>query len=239
LCWAHQRRDFIEAERGRPELHVWASAWLARIAALYRLNAARLAVWQREPVAFAAADQELRAAVASLAQARAEEQARADLAPPCRKILEGRSAHWAGLTVFVEHPEVPLDNNGVERAERGPLVGRKNDYGSGAVWAGQLAAVLFSVFETLKLWGLNAQQWLTSYLSACADAGGRAPAHLRRTARRAGGPTVGASSSIAQGLATPTATTTVRAVRRTAADECLPAASPSQVARSPHTVTCV
>jgi transposase len=34
LGWAHQRRDFIEAERGLPELHVWASAWLARIAAL-------------------------------------------------------------------------------------------------------------------------------------------------------------------------------------------------------------
>jgi transposase len=35
LCWAHQRRDFIEVERGRPELNAWASAWLARISALY------------------------------------------------------------------------------------------------------------------------------------------------------------------------------------------------------------
>jgi transposase len=58
LCWAHQRRDFIEVERGRPELNGWASAWLARIGTLYRLNAARLAVWQQEPLAFAAADQE-------------------------------------------------------------------------------------------------------------------------------------------------------------------------------------
>jgi hypothetical protein len=142
------------------------------------LNAARLAVWQREPVAFAAADQELRAALAALAQACAEEQGRADLAPACRKVLESLSAHGAGLTVFVEHPGVPMDNNAAERAERGP-VGRKNYDGSGAVWAGQLAAVLFSVFETLKLWGLNAQQWLTGYLSACAEAGGRAPADLR------------------------------------------------------------
>src|SRR5207253_1793498 len=31
LCWAHQRRDFIEAERSRPELHAWASAWLGWI----------------------------------------------------------------------------------------------------------------------------------------------------------------------------------------------------------------
>ncbi len=179
LCWAHQRRDFIEVERGRPELHGWASAWLERIAALYRLNAARLAVWQREPQAFAAADQELRAQVAALAQACAAEQAQAELAPACRQVLESLRAHWAGLTVFVEHPEVPMDNNAAERAERGPVVGRKNYYGSGAVWAGQLAAVLFSVLETLKLWGLNAQQWLTSYLTACAEAGGRAPSDLR------------------------------------------------------------
>ena len=179
LCWAHQRRDFIEAERGRPELSVWASAWLARIAALYGLNAARLAAQSHGPLAFAAADQELRTAVAAMAQACAEEQGQAALAPACRKVLESLSAHWAGLTVFVEHPEVPMDNNAAERAERGPVVGRKNYYGSGAVWAGQLAAVLFSVFETLKLWGLNAERWLTSYLTACAENGGQAPADLR------------------------------------------------------------
>jgi transposase len=179
LCWAHQRRDFIEAERGRPELHAWASAWLARIAALYRWNAARLAVWRHEPRAFAAADGQLRAAVAALAQACADEQAQATLPAACRKVLESMSAHWAGLTVFVEHPEVPMDNNAAERAERGPVVGRKNYYGSGAVWAGHLAAVLFSLLETLRLWGLNAERWLTSYLTACAEHGGRAPADLR------------------------------------------------------------
>jgi transposase len=179
LCWAHQRRDFIEAERGRPELHAWAAAWLDRISELYRLNAARVQVWQREPQAFAAADGELRRAVAALAQASAEERAQADLPVACRKVLESLEAHWAGLTVFVEHPEVPMDNNAAERAERGPVVGRKNYYGSGAVWAGRLAAVMFSLVETLRLWGLNAQRWLTGYLTACADNGGRAPAELQ------------------------------------------------------------
>jgi transposase len=180
LCWAHQRRDFIEAERSRPELHAWASAWLGRISALYQLNAARLQAGSPGTAAFAAADGPLRQAVAALAQASAAEQAQAGLAPGCRKVLESLDAHWAGLTVFVDHPEVPMDNNAAERAERGPVVGRKNYYGSGAVWAGQLAAVLFSVFETLQRWGLNAQPWLTSYLTACAENGGRAVPELRR-----------------------------------------------------------
>jgi transposase len=180
LCWAHQRRDFIEVERGRPQLHDWASAWLQGIAQLYRLNKERLKVWGKDEAAFAEADGQLRGAVQGMAAQVAAERARADLPSACRQVLQSLQAHWAGLTVFVEHPEVPMDNNAAERAERGPVVGRKNYYGSGAVWAGQLAAVMFSVLQTLSLWGLNARQWLTGYLTACAEQGGRAPPDLRR-----------------------------------------------------------
>jgi hypothetical protein len=48
-------------------LNAWASAWLTRISALYRLNAARLQVWQQDAAAFAVADGQLRAALAALA----------------------------------------------------------------------------------------------------------------------------------------------------------------------------
>ena len=102
------------------------------------------------------------------------------MAGACRKVLSSLQAHWAGLTVFVEHPEVPLDNNAAERGLRGAVVGRKNYYGSGAEWSGRLAAVMFSLVQTLRLWGLSAQGWLTGYLSACAERGGRAPEELRR-----------------------------------------------------------
>jgi transposase len=180
LCWAHLRRDFIEAERSRPELRDWASAWLTRISNVYRLNEARLKVWQRDALGFATADQEVRTALAQMERAGTEEQEQANLPLVCRKVLQSMSVYWTGLTVFVEHPEVPMDNNAAERAERGPVVGRKNYYGSGAVWAGKLAAVIFSVLETLRLWGLNAQPWLTSYLTACAENGGQAIPELRR-----------------------------------------------------------
>ena len=95
-------------------------------------------------------------------------------------MLESLGDHWTGLTVFVEHPEVPMDNNTAERSERGPVVGRKNYYGSGSVWSGRLAAMLFSLFQTLCLWDLNPRQWLTAYLNACAEAGGRVPEQLDR-----------------------------------------------------------
>jgi hypothetical protein len=64
-----------------------------------------------------------------------------------------------------------MDNNTAERSERGPVVGRKNDYGSRSVRSGRLAALLFSLFQTLCLWDLNPRLGLTAYLSACAGAG--------------------------------------------------------------------
>jgi len=97
------------------------------------------------------------------------------LHPARRKVLESLGNHWTGLTVFVEHPEVPMDNNTAERVQRGPVVGRKNYYGSGAVWAGRLAAMMFSIMQTLCLWHLNPRAWLTAYLTACAEAGGQVP----------------------------------------------------------------
>jgi hypothetical protein len=95
-------------------------------------------------------------------------------------VLGSLGDHGTGWTVFVEHPEVPMDNNTAERVQRGPVVGRKNYYGSGAVWAGRLAARMFSWMQTLTLWHLNPRLWLTAYLEACAAAGGKAPATCAR-----------------------------------------------------------
>ena len=60
------------------------------------------------------------------------------------------------------------------------MVGRKNYYGSGAQWSGELSAALFSLFHTLERWRINPRTWLTEYLNGCADAGGRVPADFER-----------------------------------------------------------
>ena len=79
-----------------------------------------------DPAAFATADGALRAAVTAFGARGEAELAAPDLHPAPRKVLESLGNHWTGLTVFVEHPEVPMDNNTAERSERGPVVGRKN-----------------------------------------------------------------------------------------------------------------
>jgi len=145
FCWAHVRRDFVRVGKGYPELTAWAIAWLSRIRELYRLNRERL----RHPIGtveFAAADARLRQHVAAMAEQRDRELANDKLREPCRKVLVSLNEHWSGLTLFVDDPRIPLDNNYGERLIRNPAVGRKNYYGSGAEWAGRLGMMLFSIF---------------------------------------------------------------------------------------------
>ena len=160
-------------------MKTWALEWLRRIRGLYRLNDCRLAA-QEDAAAFGEADGRLRHAVAEMKTAMETELARADLATPCRKVLESLRAHWDGLTRFVDDPRIPMDNNASERRARGPAVARKNFYGSGSLWSGRQAAAMFSILATLSLWKLNARRWLTWYFAHCAAAGGKVPEEIKR-----------------------------------------------------------
>jgi transposase len=94
------------------------------------------------------------------------------------KILTSLENHWDGLSVFVTHPEVPMDNNAGENSIRNPVTGRKNFYGSGSVWSSRMAAMMFTIFQTLALWKINRNHWLRSYLAVCGENHGRAPEDL-------------------------------------------------------------
>jgi transposase len=177
FCWAHVRRDFVKVGKGWPEHKEWALAWLRRIRDLYRHYRQRR-LSQVRSAEFAAADTRLRQIVQDM-QAQAEAELDDPKLPtPCRKVLVSLQEHWTGLTRFLDDLRIPLDNNFSERQARGPAVGRKNYYGSGAAWSGKLAAMLFSIFATLKLAGINVRQWLTWFLQSCAQNGCQAPSDI-------------------------------------------------------------
>ena len=180
-CWAHIRRKFLEAACSAPTLAVtrWAEHWRQQIASLYALDQARRtallgsAAWQ-------VADQALRAHTAAMQAAAqgevdAHERQTRPLHPRQLRALRTLLRHWAGLTLFLDHPEVPLDNNAMERILRGTVVGRKNYLFFGSPWAAELAQMLWSILATATLAGFNPLTYLTAYLQACADNGGRPP----------------------------------------------------------------
>ena len=177
FCWSHIRRDFVRIRDGYEKLHGWAEGWVDRINDLFGKNQQRLAVGAQVE-AFTREDQDLRAGVAAMAERWDRELADPTLPVVSRKALESLRTHWEGATLFVDHPEIPMDNNEAERALRNPVVGRKNYYGSGAVWSGQLSAMLFTLFQTYLRNQLDPQQFLLAYFDACARNGGRPPEAL-------------------------------------------------------------
>jgi transposase len=179
FCWAHQRRDFLGVAADWPTEQEWALGWVTAIGELSHLNNRRLEL-REDNEAFHPRDQDLRVAVAAFQQRWEAEGAESPLHPARRKVLASLRDHWPGLTLFVEHPEIPMDNNAVERTLREPVVGRKNYAGSRALWSGQLLVQMLSLLATLKLWGINPRKWLTAYLEACAQARGHVPAEPSR-----------------------------------------------------------
>lgn len=192
FCWAHVRRDFLDAEKKYPDLEKWVTLWVAKIGELYHINNLRCKEFdQKLPLQWQSSSfkeqhemlAEKMAAIADERDAFIEAHNPDDPEPDLltkvkHKILTSLKNHWKGLSVFVDHPEVPMDNNNGENSIRNPVTGRKNFYGSGSLWSSQLAAIMFSIFQTIALCGLNCNHWLRSYLMACAENHGKTPDDL-------------------------------------------------------------
>jgi transposase len=178
-CFAHIRRYFLRAGAAHPEaLGDWCDAWTERIAVLYRAHHALAATapgtdarqdaqgrWQR---AFADID--------AHRILQASDAAKGLLHPAAAKVIATLNNEWDGLARHQDLPHLPLDNNVAERALRTPVIGRKNFYGSGAQWAADLAADVWTVTATAARHDIEPLSLLTDYLQACAQRGGTAPA---------------------------------------------------------------
>jgi transposase len=146
---------------------------------LFGTNARRRRAWfQGASTAFGPLDQQVRQQVQQIKERIDGELAGGELRPEQEKILRSMRRHWTGLTVFVDHSYVPMDNNAAERANRLLAVGRKNFYGRGSEWSGELACACFTLLATLRQHGLCPRQYFQAYLEACARHGGRAPENL-------------------------------------------------------------
>jgi transposase len=150
-CWAHVYRKFREAAADHPEAQL-AMKW---IGALYEIDAR------------AGDDLDARArlrraeSAGVLAQLKDWLWSQATLKTlSIGKAAAYTIANWDRLTRFVEDPRVPLDNNATERAIRGPVIGRRNHFGSKSRRGTEVAAIFYSLLETAKLHGVDPARYL-------------------------------------------------------------------------------
>ena len=179
FCWGHVRRDYTRIFDTHSKLRAWAQQWIDRINLLFHLNNNRVDVLT-DKEKFASADVILRREIDRFKSAYDTELASQGLHPVARKALESLVRHWSGLLIFVDYPEIPMDNNISERQLREAALARKNYYGSGAVWSGDLTVALFTIFQTARHNSLDPVKYLTAYLRAAASNHGKAPDNIDR-----------------------------------------------------------
>ena len=181
-CWAHQRRDFIHGAAGQAGLAHWCQKWIERIASIYKLNEARLGHYdpalERQTATFAQAQRALEVEVERLFADAEQELAVLPAGARETKALRSLLNHRSGLSVFVDKPQVPMDNNAAERALRGPVIGRRLSFGSDGETGARFTALLYSVVATLKTNGIDVRRWLEAWLQACAKNGDQPPDDL-------------------------------------------------------------
>jgi transposase len=160
-CWAHVYRRFEEAAPDHPD----AERALAWIGALYELDrvaaddASRRGELRRTKAP--AILDELKAWLWSHAE---------NTAVSIGKAAAYTLGIWDRLVRFVDDARIPLDNNATERAIRGPVVGRKNHYGSKSRNGTEVASRLYSILETCKLHDVDPGRYLHAAVIA-ADRG--------------------------------------------------------------------
>lgn len=71
---------------------------------------------------------------------------------------------WSGLTVFLGNPDVPFHTNDIEREIRGPVVGRKNHYGSHSLKSAEIASTWYSIIATCKMHGVDPRAYIIDTL---------------------------------------------------------------------------
>lgn len=158
-CWAHVRRKFLECAAPEAQVAVEFIGELYAVEREYKQGPPELSRLH------ALRQEKSRAVLARLHAWALEVRVLPESA--LGKALGYMGSLWTGLTRFVDDARVPLDNNATERALRGPVVGRKNHYGSRSRRGTEVAALFYSLLESAKLAGVEPRAYLrTATLAA-------------------------------------------------------------------------
>lgn len=170
-CWSHVRRKFIEAEAHHPKCKD-AIALIGELFALERRTLEPESLDGEHKALNAAIRLRLRKQEARPILDKLREWALEQRGLPkssLRKAIDYMLGHWTALNRFLEDPNVPIHNNGSERALRGLVLGRKNHYGSRSRRGTQVAAIFYSLLDTAALNGLDPTDYLRRAVVAAVD----------------------------------------------------------------------
>ena len=75
------------------------------------------------------------------------------------KAIKYAYSHWVGLSAYVLHGQMEIDNNLVENAVRPLAIGRKNYLFAGSHEAAEMTAMMYSFMASCKRNNINEFEW--------------------------------------------------------------------------------
>lgn len=157
FCMAHARRKFVDAVKD-DERH--ANYVLDEIQKLYLLEAKmkdEAMDWQQRTTL---RKKQAEPILENLGNWLEEKQYRYRPASPMGKAIAYAHKRWAGLSAYVLHGQMEIDNNLVENAVRPLAIGRKNYLFAGSHQAAEMTAAMYSFMASCKKNSLNEFDWL-------------------------------------------------------------------------------
>jgi hypothetical protein len=146
-CLVHLFRDLEQVEKyKRPGKH-----WAAFAKKLRRLLADAIRLWKREerpPVEYASRRECLDRRLRELIETDWRD-------PQAARLVKRLRRHRNELFTFLDHADVPFENNHAERSIRPAVIIRKNSYANRSLRGSDTQAALMSIFRTLKQRGYD------------------------------------------------------------------------------------
>lgn len=151
-CNGHSRRYFFQSRVNYPEAYFY----LDHYHEIYQLNKESKG---KSPNEVLKLREKMKPRFEAMKARAMEESPRYPSGNKYGKAVNYFLGNYDGLTLFLEDPEVPIDNNAQERLLRSHVVGRKTWYGTHSEQGAETAAILFSIVETCKLNDVNPREY--------------------------------------------------------------------------------
>jgi len=162
-CWSHTRRGFVKAESAEPEL---AGGALDIIARLYEQDSALKRTYLPDDKKLERRTERCKPLVDEFFEWLKTTLAERVLLPsnPFTEAAGYALAREAGLRVFLEYPNVPIDTNHLEREIRPIALGRKNWLFCWTELGAECVGIFQSLLSTCRLQGIDPYVYLVDVL---------------------------------------------------------------------------
>lgn len=169
LCWTHIRRKFVDCITGNIDKK-WCEQVVLQLAGLYKIEHEL-----KEAKADAAKILETRTKKSKpiidefyrmLSKKVEEEEFLMD--EKLRLAISYAATSKQAACLYLENPDIPIDNNAAERAIRPLAIGRKNFLFIGSPDAGETSAILYTLAQECRRCKVNAELWFAQTLQTIA-----------------------------------------------------------------------